>query len=108
VKIGRLLDAHRAESVYNERQEEAMDYPCPACGSPLGQARIVCAGCGEDLPLRVIVVSEGSRGGGFALVVQEEDQRGGQITSEVEGARERQQEPGPGGTDEERGLWTMT
>ena len=29
---------------------------------------VVCGHCGEVLPLRVIVVSEGSRGGGFALV----------------------------------------
>jgi hypothetical protein len=40
---------------------------CPICTTPLDDARVVCAACGEDLPLRVIVISEGSQGGGFAL-----------------------------------------
>ena len=44
---------------------------CPACGQSLQDARVVCGHCGEALPLRVIVVSEGSHGGGFALVVEE-------------------------------------
>jgi hypothetical protein len=41
---------------------------CPVCDTSLHDARVVCAGCGEELPLRVVLVSEGSQGGGFALV----------------------------------------
>lgn len=41
---------------------------CPICGASLRQAVVVCGGCGEDLPLQVVVVSEGSRGGGVVLV----------------------------------------
>ncbi len=40
---------------------------CPTCTESIHTARIVCAGCGEALPLRLVVVSEGSQGGGFAL-----------------------------------------
>mgnify|MGYP006296025117 CR=1 FL=1 len=41
---------------------------CPVCDDSLHDARVVCAGCGEELPLRVVLISEGSQGGGFALV----------------------------------------
>ncbi len=41
---------------------------CPECGNTLQDALVVCGHCGEILPLRVIVVSEGSQGEGFALV----------------------------------------
>lgn len=43
---------------------------CAACGAPVREAVVVCRGCGRELPLSVVVVSEGSRGGGFALVVE--------------------------------------
>ncbi len=72
---------HRARMVYNggelriancewrmasERIGE-MD-ECPICKGALRDALVICGHCGEVLPLRVVVVSEGSRGGGFALV----------------------------------------
>lgn len=41
---------------------------CPVCGASLQDALVICGHCGEVLPLRVIVVSEGSHGGGFAVV----------------------------------------
>lgn len=41
---------------------------CPTCTENLDTARVVCRGCGEPLPLRIVLISEGSRGGGFALV----------------------------------------
>jgi CRISPR-associated protein Csm1 len=41
---------------------------CPICGGNLRGAVIVCGRCRTELPLRVIVVSEGSHGGGFAIV----------------------------------------
>ena len=41
---------------------------CPICKQKLRDALIVCRYCGEELPFRVVVVSEGSRGGGYALV----------------------------------------
>ena len=67
-----------------------MDYPCPVCADPASQARILCAGCGAELPLRVIVVSEGSHGGGFVLVTEdckERDRRGtGQLQADPEPA----------------------
>ena len=44
---------------------------CPVCDASLHDARVVCAGCGEELPLRVLLISEGSQGGGFALVEPE-------------------------------------
>jgi len=37
---------------------------CPICKESLQDALVVCAHCGELLPLRVVVVSEGSHGGG--------------------------------------------
>lgn len=43
---------------------------CADCGALLRDAVVLCRGCGRELPLRVVVVSEGSRGGGFALVVE--------------------------------------
>ena len=50
---------------------------CPICKETLRDALVVCAHCGEVLPLRVVVVSEGSHGGGFALVenMDGEDER---------------------------------
>ena len=48
---------------------------CPECGETLQDALVVCGHCGEVLPLRVVVVSEGSHGGGFALVVENTDQQ---------------------------------
>jgi len=48
---------------------------CPICKESLQDALVVCAHCGELLPLRVVVVSEGSHGGGFALVVENTDQQ---------------------------------
>ena len=41
---------------------------CPACTQSIRTAHVVCRGCGKVLPLQVVVVSEGSQGGGFALV----------------------------------------
>lgn len=41
---------------------------CPICRQELRDAIVVCRYCGEELPLQVLVVSEGSRGGGFAIV----------------------------------------
>lgn len=46
---------------------------CPICEEPLARAVIVCGGCGEELPFRVVVVSEGSQGGGFVLAVEERE-----------------------------------
>jgi hypothetical protein len=67
-----------------------MGYPCPVCGDPASEARILCTGCGQELPLRVIVVSEGSQGGGFALVVEDRDrmarQNAGQPTADPDSA----------------------
>jgi predicted amidophosphoribosyltransferase len=34
---------------------EAMDV-CPECGQAVTEARVVCRRCGEELPLRVVVV----------------------------------------------------
>jgi len=44
---------------------------CPICNSPLQDMVVICRACGEELPLRVVVVSEGSRDGGFAVVEEE-------------------------------------
>ena len=52
---------------------------CPECGETLQDALVVCGHCGEVLPLRVVVVSEGSHGGGFALVVENTDRQDGRI-----------------------------
>ena len=60
-----------------------MDH-CPECGETLQDALVVCAHCGDLLPLRVVVVSEGSHGGGFALVVENADERDGRILAEVQ------------------------
>ena len=50
------------------RMDELRMCECANCKETLRDALVVCGHCGEVLPLRVIVVSEGSRGGGFALV----------------------------------------
>ena len=47
---------------------------CPICGESLQDALVVCGHCGEVLPLRVLMVSEGSHGGGFALVENADEQ----------------------------------
>ena len=51
---------------------------CPGCGDGLHRALVICDECGEVLPLRVVIVSEGSRGGGYAVVVDEQAQQGAQ------------------------------
>lgn len=56
---------------------------CPICEGALRDALIVCRYCGEELPLRVIVVSEGSRGQGFAVTTIE----GQEGTREAQAAR---------------------
>ncbi len=33
---------------------------CPICGLPIDGAVVLCGQCGEELPLYVVVVSEGS------------------------------------------------
>ncbi|HEY73857.1 MAG: hypothetical protein DRJ03_12705 [Chloroflexi bacterium] len=50
---------------------------CPICQETLRDALVVCAHCGEVLPLHVVVMSAGSHGGGFALVqnMDGEDER---------------------------------
>ncbi len=56
---------------------------CPACSESLRNALVVCGQCGERLPVRVVVVSEGSHGGGFAVVVAE--RAGREAQEEVNG-----------------------
>jgi len=46
---------------------------CAACGAAVRDAAVICRGCGRELPLKVVVVSEGSHGGGFALVEADGD-----------------------------------
>ncbi len=48
---------------------------CPECGETMQDALVICGHCGQILPLRVVVVSEGSHGGGFALVEEEEQEQ---------------------------------
>ena len=74
-----------------------MDVPCPVCDGPLRHARVICGVCGEELPYQVVLVSEGSRGGGFALVKVEAEQKpaGEADLGRVNGHR-------PGGTEENR------
>jgi hypothetical protein len=52
---------------------------CPFCGETLQDVRVACGHCGEALPLQVIVVSEGSHGGGFALAVEDQRGRGAEV-----------------------------
>jgi len=59
-----------------------MDH-CPKCGETLQDALVVCGHCGKVLPLQVIVVSEGSRGGGFAVVAEEQRSRRAEEQEEV-------------------------
>lgn len=40
---------------------------CPECGASTAEAVVVCTCCGERLPLRIVLISESSRSGGFAL-----------------------------------------
>ena len=42
--------------------------PCPVCGEKAERARVTCGGCGRELPLRVVVISEATWGPGFAVV----------------------------------------
>ena len=64
---------------------------CPVCGAELGDALVICGRCGEVLPLRVIVVSEGSHGGGFALVenTDGQDERIPALEENTDGQDER-------------------
>ena len=51
---------------------------CAICGTEWREALLVCPFCGEEHPVRIVVVSEGSRGGWFAVVTgrrQEEARR---------------------------------
>jgi hypothetical protein len=49
----------------------------------LREALVVCRYCGEVLPLRVVVVSEGSHGdGGFAVVVKDPRRRDGRALND--------------------------
>ncbi len=57
---------------------------CPECGKTLQDALVVCGHCGEVLPLRVVVVSEGSHGGGFALVADNTDAQDERISTQEE------------------------
>ena len=41
---------------------------CPICTASIDHAIVICSTCGEELPLRVVIVSEGSRGGHFGVV----------------------------------------
>jgi hypothetical protein len=41
---------------------------CPVCGERTENARVVCGGCGQELPLRVVVIGECSWGPGFAVI----------------------------------------
>jgi hypothetical protein len=44
---------------------------CPICQLPIEQAIVLCSQCGEELPLRVVVISEGSDGASLFAVVRE-------------------------------------
>ncbi|GEM_PF-4922559 len=54
---------------------------CPTCGGDVREAVVVCGVCGEVLPLRVVAVSEGSHGGGFAVVEDDADREDGGLCS---------------------------
>ncbi len=60
---------------------------CPVCDTPISEALVICGNCGEVLPLRVVVVSEGSHGGGFA-VVEESVGRGDEPRTEGDKVQE--------------------
>ncbi|HIP87427.1 MAG TPA: hypothetical protein EYH27_03195 [Anaerolineales bacterium] len=49
---------------------------CAVCGEPLQKVVLVCYYCGEELPVRIVVMSEGSRGGWFAVLEGDPEQRG--------------------------------
>jgi hypothetical protein len=56
---------------------------CPICDESLREALVVCRYCGEVLPLRVVVFSEGSHGdGGFAVVVKDPRRRDGRALND--------------------------
>ena len=44
---------------------------CPVCAETLRSAVVICSRCGSKLPVQIVVVSEGSHGGGFAIVTEE-------------------------------------
>lgn len=44
---------------------------CPICNTKLQDAIVICRACGEQLPLKVVLVSEGSRGGHVAVVAED-------------------------------------
>ncbi|MBN1933085.1 MAG: hypothetical protein JW934_00395 [Anaerolineae bacterium] len=46
---------------------------CPACGEKTECARVVCGGCGQELPLRVVVISQASWGSDFAVIAEQID-----------------------------------
>ena len=71
--------------VYNG---DVMDQ-CPICGGSLEDALVVCGQCGEILPLRVVVVSEGSHGGGFAVVAENTDRQDERILQGKEEVNEQ-------------------
>ena len=41
---------------------------CTACGMEWRKAILVCPLCGEEHPVRIVVISEGSHGGWIAVV----------------------------------------
>jgi hypothetical protein len=43
---------------------------CPICDTKIQHAAVICRACGEELPLTVVIVSEGSRGGHVAVVAE--------------------------------------
>ena len=43
---------------------------CPICELPIERAIVLCSQCGEELPMRVVVVSEGSQGESYFAVVK--------------------------------------
>jgi hypothetical protein len=60
-------------------------YRCPICHDPLRNAIVVCGVCGEELPLRVVVISEGSHGGGIAVALPLQRDDRNQPQEEVNG-----------------------
>ena len=55
---------------------------CSNCDADLREALLVCGRCGGHLPIRVLIVSQGSRGGNFALVEEV-------VVREREGSQEK-------------------
>jgi hypothetical protein len=57
---------------------------CPVCGESIARARVVCGGCGQELPVRVVVIGECSWGPGFAVIAEQ-----ARTTDRKEGKDER-------------------